>query len=518
MLMEYFKLLMVGSDQSTHNGRLIPDHPRLFLKAAGGSAAVIAVVLLVVILGPIRAVLLQQDRAYIETQAALITAEVDAYVELSIRIAAQIPTRTRIREELAALSEGAIEVEDYRAFAGPKLADAVDADPGIIGVVRVSPEGVPVARAGVSVEVPDLAVFDPEEPVLLPCAVCPDRGVAYVVVAPIITDRLGVVGYDVVALSLDELKRRLVHFAATIPETRIVLRAADATVVTAGGRPDRPNDVAVSTELRDQWTVVVSQPDAVLHRTTRRTIGFLVLGVGLVAILFFVMIRGFLRSADRQTTAAMEHLSSVVAARTRDLEAAVSARDLLLQEVHHRIKNDLAMVTSLLSLHRADVAAPEAHEALGEAEHRLRLVSGIYDVLYRAQNLEAVPLRPITSRLLSRFSAAAISSEIADITIERRLAVPTCIVINELVTNAIKYSRPDTAKVVVDVSVTADEHGTLTVVVTDNGPGIPPTVIDDEPGFGLTMVRLFAEQFTGSVEIPETDGGGEIRVTLRSRP
>ncbi len=230
------------------------------------------------------------------------------------------------------------------------------------------------------------------------------------------------------------------------------------------------------------------------------------------------LVRGVVVSARDVTE--QYQLSRVLEANQDKTERLLEEKELLTREVQHRVKNDLELVRALLSLQADRVRDVSARDSLRDAEHRLRLMSELYDTLYRADDVRAVALRPLLTRCIDRLceegrtSGLRVETEIDDVTLPRKLAVSFAIVLNELLTNSLKYGTSDRELPVVYVSLRVTGSSTAEIVVSDNGSGLPEPVVHGKTcGFGLTVVQGIARQHGGTVRI----GGGpgaNVTVTL----
>lgn len=197
-------------------------------------------------------------------------------------------------------------------------------------------------------------------------------------------------------------------------------------------------------------------------------------------------------------------------------------KDLLLREVHHRIKNNMNTMVSLLSLQANAVTDTETTRILEEAGGRLQAMQVLYDRLYRTENLRDMSLRDYLPDLIAEIlrlfplsERILLETEVDDVILTVQQLSCLGIIVNELVTNAVKYALAgrDRAR----LSVTArllDGH--VTLAVADDGPGIPAPTIDGagSGGFGLTIVGALAEQLRGELTIDDTNGDGGARVVV----
>jgi two-component sensor histidine kinase len=204
------------------------------------------------------------------------------------------------------------------------------------------------------------------------------------------------------------------------------------------------------------------------------------------------------------------------------LSAHVEARELLMREVHHRIKNDLTFVRSLLTLQAGQSENPETVSALEEAGLRVGVMGEIYERLHTDSNFTEVELPPLVREIVTDLqSKGALSGASVDLSVEEtcvpvQMSVGFGIILNELLTNAAKYAggASGTLRVTVDVSQDAS-NGSVDMTVRDNGPGLPEAVCSGgSVGFGLSVVDALVRQHKGTLSLGN-DQGAVITVSLR---
>lgn len=220
-----------------------------------------------------------------------------------------------------------------------------------------------------------------------------------------------------------------------------------------------------------------------------------------------------------QTAANLLGLAVERSRREAELEAALAARDLLLREADHRIKNSLQLVASLLSMQRSRLADVDPVAAFDGAIGRVRAIAEAHRALFQSRDLRSVAF----GRMLADICAyvGALSPVVTihcngedglDIDAER--AIPLGLIINELLTNAVRHAYPDGAEG--KITARADRDGAdLRVVIADAGVGIDP----DRPvarTLGTTIVGSLARQIGASCETASQPGEG-TSVTLRLR-
>jgi two-component sensor histidine kinase len=194
------------------------------------------------------------------------------------------------------------------------------------------------------------------------------------------------------------------------------------------------------------------------------------------------------------------------------IRALLAEKEILLREIHHRVKNDFGMIRSLLLLEAGQAANAEAAGALREAASRVGVMARTYDQMDIRGSASAVLVRPLIEELLrdaAESVAARVSIETAvdDAEVPPGAAVALGIVLNELVTNAVKYAFDESEHPTLTVRVHCCVEGRLNVRVADNGRGFDPAVTSgSQRGHGLTIVEALLRQHGGSLRLSNECG------------
>lgn len=187
----------------------------------------------------------------------------------------------------------------------------------------------------------------------------------------------------------------------------------------------------------------------------------------------------------------------------------LSHRDILMKELHHRVKNNLGVVSGLLTLEREKISDDLSRTILNDARSRVLSIMGIYERLYLSEDVTHIDLNPyigdLAGSILDTYMPGAgrisLSIELADIRVETRRAVPLGLIINELMTNALKYAYPGNApgEIVIRLHV---EGSSGSLKVSDTGAGLPdgfdPYTTES---MGFMLVRMLAEQIGGTFRV-----------------
>jgi two-component sensor histidine kinase len=199
--------------------------------------------------------------------------------------------------------------------------------------------------------------------------------------------------------------------------------------------------------------------------------------------------------------------------REQELEIALDHNRMLLKEVNHRVKNNLSVVASLLHLQTSQVKDPRDAELFREAESRVKVMAKIHELLYRSITLDTVPagefFSNIAQHLIRSYSRreTGLHVECGDLTLGLETVIPCGLIINELVTNALKYAFPEDRIGIIVISLAGDAPFSLVLTVRDNGIGLPEELDPDQvESLGLTLVNSLTAQLGGTLQIERVGG------------
>lgn len=216
---------------------------------------------------------------------------------------------------------------------------------------------------------------------------------------------------------------------------------------------------------------------------------------------------------------ATRDISDGNAARGR-LQASLNEKDALLKEVHHRVKNNLQLISSLLNLQASRISDPATASLFVDSRNRVRSMALVHENLYRAGNFAGIAIRSHILSLcahLRRAHAAdgiEIVAESDDITLDLDRAISCGLIINELVSNAFKHAFIGAASGLIEVSFRRQSSGRCELIVADNGIGMSGRIdIVDAMSLGLQLVRDLVEQLGGRITIAR-DGGTRCIVSF----
>lgn len=191
-------------------------------------------------------------------------------------------------------------------------------------------------------------------------------------------------------------------------------------------------------------------------------------------------------------------------------------KETLLHEIHHRVKNNLAVIASTFYLQSIYVADEEVSRILENCQNRVRSMALVHEKLYHSGNFAAVDFGGYTeelcNELVSNYSyeedTVQLAMDIDRVEVGLNKAVPCALILNELVSNCLKHAFPPDFPARLTIALKSAESGGLELIVSDNGVGLPqPGGLEEEGSFGMRLVRTLTRQLDGTMKYSAGDPG-----------
>ena len=208
------------------------------------------------------------------------------------------------------------------------------------------------------------------------------------------------------------------------------------------------------------------------------------------------------------------------------IEESLCEKESLLKEVYHRVKNNLQVISSMLSLQAQALSDPVAQAALRQSQSRVYSISLVHERLYRASDLTRIELRSYLNELCADLwesyededTPVELKLDVPPLSLDMDAAIPCGLIVNELVSNAFKHAFRLGRRGTLAIQVLAGDKGQLLLRISDDGPGFPSGVdFRNLDSLGLQLVIALAQQNGGEVELDSAAGQG-TRWTVSLRP
>jgi len=202
------------------------------------------------------------------------------------------------------------------------------------------------------------------------------------------------------------------------------------------------------------------------------------------------------------------------------LEKQNQEKEFLLKEIHHRVKNNLEVVSSLLALQSAQADDPNVLEAMRESRNRVYSMGIIHQKLYQGKALAAIEMKDYFTQLgihiLDSFGATnhiKMDCEMKPMELDVKIAIPLGLIVNELLTNALKYAFPDQSEGQIRIVLYKESEDKLRLEVADDGIGWEENKVTSSSGFGSQLIQLLTQQLDGEL-IYDHSHGTTVKINI----
>ncbi|MDO8872064.1 MAG: histidine kinase dimerization/phosphoacceptor domain -containing protein [Methanoregula sp.] len=222
------------------------------------------------------------------------------------------------------------------------------------------------------------------------------------------------------------------------------------------------------------------------------------------------------KQAEEKLKRFNEELEQQVRQRTDEINASLQEKVLLLREIHHRVKNNLQIIISLINLQMRQIDDKQLKQVMAETQNRVKAISLVHEKLYQSKDISHIDLYDYTRFLVSQLFAfygvhsrkVTVNIDIGKIILDINTAIPLGLILNELVSNSLKHAFPDGSEGKWEISISiGKQNDTLSIRVMDNGTGIPADVDwRNAESLGFRLVVSLVEQLDGTIEREPGEG------------
>jgi PAS domain S-box-containing protein len=204
------------------------------------------------------------------------------------------------------------------------------------------------------------------------------------------------------------------------------------------------------------------------------------------------------------------------------LKNALKENEILLRELHHRVKNNMQIISSLLRLQARNIKNKKLHEAFKSCQNRIRSMALIHEKFYKSEDLTRIELdkyiQDLTIHLFHTYGVAPniirLTTEMENVHIEINRAISLGLIINELVSNSLRHAFPDGKKGEIRIKLRKSLNSKYELVIGDNGVGIPKDIdFSNTKSLGIQLVNDLVRQIAGHMDL-KRDGGTSFQITF----
>lgn len=241
--------------------------------------------------------------------------------------------------------------------------------------------------------------------------------------------------------------------------------------------------------------------------------------LGLLLIIVGLLYNGY--RMKQRSNSKLEAQQAEINLKNASLQHLLTEKDWLLKEIHHRVKNNLHMVVGLLDTQSSFLKNEDALLAIAESQHRVQAMSLIHQRLYQSENLSSIDMHAyiyeLTDYLRDCFNTGLrirFDLQVAPVSLPLSHSIPLGLILNEAITNAIKYAFPDNREGIITISLQCTYGNEYVLIISDNGVGLPAGFDQQKNNsLGMTLMQGLSGDVDGSFEI-ENDYGTSITIVF----
>ena len=206
------------------------------------------------------------------------------------------------------------------------------------------------------------------------------------------------------------------------------------------------------------------------------------------------------------------------------LRKASDEKDVLLREIHHRVKNNMQVISSILRLQSRRVEDKQSQTMFLESQERIQSIALIHEKLYQSSDLAGIVFGEYLSSLIAHLSTVygvnrdriKVEIDAGDILLDIATAMPCSLIVNELVSNSLKYAFHGDREGKLCVSLNHRGDNELELIVSDDGTGFPEQDFHNQRRMGFQLVHTLVAQLGGKIEL-DSDGGTTFRIVFKKQ-
>ncbi|MDI6790809.1 MAG: histidine kinase dimerization/phosphoacceptor domain -containing protein [Thermodesulfobacteriota bacterium] len=197
------------------------------------------------------------------------------------------------------------------------------------------------------------------------------------------------------------------------------------------------------------------------------------------------------------------------------IRASLREKEVLLKEIHHRVKNNLQVISSLLKLQSQYMQDKRDVEVFKESQNRIKSMALVHEKLYQSKDLASINFHEYVSLLVNGLFRSygvntdkiALKTDIEDIMLGVDIAIPCGLIINELVSNSLKYAFPENKEGEIKITLRTSDESAMALTVADNGIGMPGDLdLTNSGSLGLKLVKILTDQIDGQIDLDRSEG------------
>nr|MCU0444842.1 sensor histidine kinase [Microscillaceae bacterium] len=277
------------------------------------------------------------------------------------------------------------------------------------------------------------------------------------------------------------------------------------------------NELRVKYETEQKDQTIASQSGQIEQQNKIQLLSYAIVGLLILLLggLFFTY------RINQKKNLQLQALNNNLKTTNLQLDKRNAENELLLKEIHHRVKNNLEVVSSLLALQSAKIDDPEVQDAMLASQNRVQSMGILHQKLYQSEHLAFIEMKNyfqnLCDNILDSYNETeriAVNIDMKEVELDVDTAMPVGLIVNELLTNSLKYAFPDGKKGEIKLSLENIDSDIFNLKISDNGIGKSTNTPSKGTGFGTQLIDLLTRQIDGKL-VQEVHNGTMISINFK---
>ncbi len=268
------------------------------------------------------------------------------------------------------------------------------------------------------------------------------------------------------------------------------------------------NDILYQMEEKDN---LIEKQQANINATQKRILSILTLSLCIILVTTLIYLYN-----SKKKRKEIEQKNAVISAKNITINESLAEKELLLKEIHHRVKNNLQIISGILSLQNNSISDEKAKQILVDGQDRIQTIALLHKTMYQNENFNMVSFKTYINELVTYIKQAnitgnkniTINQKIEDIQFNIDTAIPLSLIINEIITNCYKHAFENKKEGIISISIKKQMTGFYELIIEDNGNGLPENFnsFENSKSVGFDLIRGLCQQIDGEIEITSKNG------------
>lgn len=257
----------------------------------------------------------------------------------------------------------------------------------------------------------------------------------------------------------------------------------------------------------------VASKNQIIEEKEKEKTNLIIIIIGLIALLttsFFAF------QNNRRKRLEIEKMNASISKKNEEIKVSLHEKELLLKEIHHRVKNNLQIISGILSLQNNSISDEKAKQILIDGQDRIQTIALLHKTMYQNENFNMVSFQTYINELITYIKQTNITAnkkitihqEIENIQFNIDTAIPLSLIINEIITNCYKHAFENKTEGSISISIKKQINDSYELIIEDNGNGLPENfnTFENSKSVGFDLIHGLCQQIDGEIEITSKQG------------